>query len=45
VEHGAESEKEQLSPRVKKLKGILEVDKDFDYKSILAEEKSKKYGV
>lgn len=32
-----------LSPKVKKLKGILKVDKDFNYKTILLEELTKKY--
>lgn len=35
----------QLSPRVNRLRGILKVDKDFDYKKVLTEELSKKYGV
>jgi hypothetical protein len=35
----------QLSPRVKRLRGILKVDKDFDYKKTLTEELSKKYDV
>ncbi len=35
----------QLSPRVKRLRGILKVDKDFNYKEVLTEELSKKYGV
>jgi len=35
----------QLSPRVKKLRGIIRTDKNFDYKQILTEELSKKYGV
>jgi predicted hydrocarbon binding protein len=35
----------QLSPKVKKLRGILNVSKDLDYKQILTEELSKKYGV
>lgn len=33
----------QLSPRVKRLRGILKVDKDYDYKKTLEEELSKKY--
>lgn len=33
----------QLSPRVKRLRGILKVDKDFDYKKTLEDELSKKY--
>ncbi|MFD2037664.1 DUF6364 family protein [Belliella marina] len=36
---------EQLSPKVKKLRGILKIDENFDYKQILTEELSKKYGV
>jgi len=32
----------QLSPRVKRLRGILKVDNNFDYKKILTEELSKK---
>ena len=35
----------QLSPKVKKLRGILKVNDDTDYKQILTEELSKKYGV
>jgi hypothetical protein len=31
--------------RVRKLGGILKVDSDFDYKKILDEERSKKYGI
>ncbi len=39
------TEERGLSPRVRKLRGILKVDKDFDYKKTLTEELSKKYGV
>lgn len=35
----------KLSPRVKRLRGIIKVDKDFDYKKVLTEELSKKYGI
>lgn len=35
----------QLSPKVRKLRGILKTDENFDYKQILADELSKKYGV
>lgn len=35
----------QLSPKVRKLRGIIKADRDFDYKRILTEELSKKYGV
>ncbi|MBK8501988.1 MAG: hypothetical protein IPL46_07165 [Saprospiraceae bacterium] len=35
----------KLSPRVKRLRGILKVDKDFDYKSVLEEELTKKYEI
>lgn len=36
---------EQLSAKVKKLRGIIKPDKAYDYKQILTEELSKKYGV
>ena len=35
----------QLSPKVRKLRGIIKVDEKIDYKQTLAEELSKKYGV
>lgn len=35
----------QLSSRVRKLRGILKTDKNFDYKQTLTEELSKKYGL
>jgi len=35
----------QLSPRTKRLRGILKVDKDFDYKKDLEEELIKKYEI
>jgi len=35
----------QLSPRVRRLRGIISVEEDFDYKKLLVEELSKKYGV
>lgn len=35
----------QLSPKVKKLRGIIKVDKNLDYKKILTEELSKKYDI
>lgn len=35
----------ELSPRIKRLRGILKVEPYFDYKQFLAEELSKKYGV
>lgn len=35
----------QLSPKVQKLRGILETNGNIDYKQILTEELSKKYGV
>ncbi|MFT4093557.1 MAG: DUF6364 family protein [Niabella sp.] len=35
----------QLSPRVRKLRGIIKANDSFDYKQILTEELSKKYGV
>lgn len=33
----------QLSPRVKRLRGIIKAENDFDYKRTLEEELSKKY--
>lgn len=35
----------QLSPRIQRLRGILKVDKDFNYKKDLEEELTKKYEV
>jgi hypothetical protein len=35
---------ETLSPRVQRLRGILDADEAKDYKQILTEELSKKYG-
>lgn len=35
----------QLSPGVRKLRGIIKVDNNADYKQILTEELSKKYGI
>lgn len=35
----------QLSPKVRKLRGIIKPEKNFDYKKTLTEELSKKYGV
>lgn len=35
----------QLSPKVRKLRGIIKTDNHFDYKKILTEELSKKYEI
>jgi hypothetical protein len=35
----------QLSPKVRKLRGIIKSNQTIDYKQILTEELSKKYGV
>ncbi len=35
---------EELSPRVKRLRGIIKGDKQLDYKEILTQELTKKYG-
>lgn len=35
----------QLSPKVKKLRGIIKTEDEIDYKQILTEELSKKYGI
>lgn len=39
-----ETERAELSPKVKSLRGILKVDKSFDYKKILEEEILNKHG-
>lgn len=36
---------EQLSPKVRKLRGIIKTKENIDYKQILTEELSKKYGI
>lgn len=35
---------EELSPRIKRLRGIIKTDKELNYKQILTEELLKKYG-
>jgi len=35
---------DDLSPRVKRLRGIIKADKELDYQQILTEELLKKYG-
>ncbi len=35
----------QLSFKVRKLRGIIKTDNNFDYKQVLTEELSKKYGL
>jgi hypothetical protein len=35
---------EELSPRIKRLRGIIKVESGKDYKAILEEELTKKYG-
>lgn len=35
----------QLSPKVRKLRGIIKAENNVDYKEILTEELSKKYGI
>lgn len=35
----------QISPRVRKLRGIINTNENLDYKQVLTEELSKKYGV
>ena len=44
LSRGKLSEK-QLSFNVRKLRGIIKTDDNFDYKHILTEELSKKYGL
>jgi len=36
---------EQLSPKIQRLRGIMTIDDDFDYKEVLTEELSKKYDI
>lgn len=38
-------EPKQLSSRVRKLRGIIKTNETFDYKQVLTEELSKKYGL
>jgi len=38
-------EEKRLSPKVRKLRGIIKIDRNIDYKQTLTEELSKKYGV
>jgi hypothetical protein len=40
-----EIKEKQLSPKVRKLRGIIKIDQNMDYKQILTEELSKKYGI
>lgn len=37
------AKKVKFSPKVSKLKGIISVPEDFDYKAVLADELTKKY--
>lgn len=39
------TQEKQLSPKVRKLRGIIKTDENFDYKKVLTEELSRKYGV
>lgn len=36
-------EPEELSPRIRRLRGIIKTDEPIDYKKVLAEELEKKY--
>ena len=36
---------EELSPRIRRLRGIIKVDGKIDHKKILEEELAKKYGI
>ena len=44
TEKRIEIKEKQISPRVRRLRGIIKADDDFDYKQILTEELLKKYG-
>lgn len=39
------TKEKQLSPKVRKLRGIIKVEDDFNYKEILTDELIKKYNV
>ena len=45
TESKEEGESEQLSPRIKKLRGVLKTDATFDYRDLLNEAKDSKYGI
>ncbi|HET8809668.1 MAG TPA: DUF6364 family protein [Flavobacteriaceae bacterium] len=36
---------DQLSPKIQKLRGIIKIDSQLDYRKILTEELSKKYDI
>lgn len=40
-----EKKRQDLSPRVKYLRGIIKVPHNFDYKKVLEEERMKKHGI
>ncbi|HET8860459.1 DUF6364 family protein [Marivirga sp.] len=40
-----EINEKQLSPKVRKLRGIIKIDQKIDYNQTLTEELSKKYGI
>jgi hypothetical protein len=44
TEKRIKTKEKQLSPRVKRLRGIIKTDYGLDYKQILTEELLKKYG-
>ncbi len=41
----ATGEGDQLSPRTKKLRGVLKVEANFNYKDLLDEAKNSKHGI
>jgi len=43
TEKSQHKNKRKLSPRISKLKGVLKVDNDFDYKEVLLMERLKKH--
>ena len=44
-ENNYNSNENELSPIVKKLRGSIPLDEDIDYKEVLIEELQKKYGI
>lgn len=45
TKYKVEKPTKKLSVRIQRLRGVMKVDPDFDYKKILGEEKIKKYDI
>ncbi|MEK6475912.1 DUF6364 family protein [Catalinimonas sp. 4WD22] len=44
TEHKTEDVSTQMSPKLKRLKGVMKVDANFDYKKVLDDARNNKYG-